>query len=365
MGNLVDRRLESDRGVIPFPKSRDGAGVFPRLVAALLLIAALWYLGGRLSHLIQLLLVASFLAFLLNPLVCRLEGLAGLARLPATLIVFTVALGLFALMIVYLLPVILHQVQSLQAGPTIDRFVSQLDSFDNLLNERMAPYNLGEIDLSASLREMLVTGLLPGLIPNALQLAGDVFLVPFILFFLLKDGPLIKKGVIRLVPNRYFEFTGSVLFRVSNQIGNYLRGQALAAIVVGVLAMIALSILGVDYAIAIGTVAGLANVIPYLGPAIGAGLALLVSLATTNSTETLLPIALAFLVIQGIDNTFVQPVVVGRSVRIHPLLIVMAVIVGGTLFGFWGLLLAVPFVVTVQVVAQESAANVKRFDFAP
>jgi putative permease len=187
--------------------------------------------------------------------------------------------------------------------------------------------------------------------------------VPFIVFFLLKDGREMKKMFISIVPNRYFEFALDLLYKMDLQLGNYLRSQFTDAVVFGVLATIALWLLGVKYFLFIGVFAGLANLIPYVGPIAGALPAVAVALFDAGDVTLALQIVLAFIILKLTDDMLVQPLLVAKGVHMHPLLVLMAIIIGGELFGMLGMLLAVPATGFAKVVLQESIVTLKKYRF--
>ena len=154
--------------------------------------------------------------------------------------------------------------------------------------------------------------------------------------------------------------TLNALHKMDLQLGNYLRGQVLDALIVGLLSILALWILGLDYFVLVGAFAGFCNMIPYLGPMAGSVLAVAVSFFTGGSVADALAIVAAFTGIQLVDNAAIHPLAVARNVRLHPLLIVLAILIGGRFFGFLGLVLAVPAVAALLVVGREAVVTARR-----
>lgn len=191
------------------------------------------------------------------------------------------------------------------------------------------------------------TDLLSGLVSGIML----VVIVPFVAFFFLKEGRRITHGLIELVPNGYFEMTLNLLHSINNSIGGYIRGQLLAVTVVALMSVIGLSLIGMDYALPVGIVAGLANMIPYLGPLIGIVSASVVALATLGGTAMITKVVFLFLFIQIVDNVLVQPVVVAKSVDLHPLMVMVVVMIGSDLWGMVGMLIAVPVTGILKVSA--------------
>ena len=234
------------------------------------------------------------------------------------------------------------------------------------LEARLAVLGVEDLDILGAIQQFIVTNVDDVLhyVPSLVVLITELGIFPLIMFFLLKDGRRIKKGFINLAPNRYFEFTLNVLHKTDVQLGNYLRGQFIASSVVAVLSIAALWLLKVDYFVLIGLFAGLTNMIPYLGPATGATVAALISVVTTGNFDTVLPIIVAFVIIQTIDNVGVSPLVLARNVKLHPLLILLTLILAGKFFGFLGLLLAVPVTAVLKVFVQETVTNLRSYHLA-
>ncbi len=191
----------------------------------------------------------------------------------------------------------------------------------------------------------------PGLVGQLLSGLTLFIIVPFALFFFLAEGRTIKRAIIEQVPNRYFELILNLLYRIDRQLGSYMRGMVLSVIIVSLLSSTGLYIIGLEHFLVIGLLAGLANVIPYMGPAIGiiAGVVAAVLQYSALSFGVVIPVIIVFAIVQLVDNVFVAPMVVGRSVNLHPLLVIFAVFVGSELFGAVGMLLAVPTTAVIKV----------------
>ena len=144
--------------------------------------------------------------------------------------------------------------------------------------------------------------------------------------------------------------------------GWYLRGQFTDAFVVGLLSVMALWLLDVQYFIIIGIFAGLANMIPYVGPVAGAVPAIVITLINGKEPISVLYIIIAFAIVQLIDNIIIQPLVLSKSVNLHPLIIVFAVLIGGQFFGLLGMLLAVPAAGIIKVTSSELYHGIRKFN---
>ncbi len=178
-----------------------------------------------------------------------------------------------------------------------------------------------------------------------------VVIVPIVTFFLLADGHLIQKFLLQLIPNSYFEMSVLLVHKVTSALKYFIRGQLIDAAAVGVMTSIGLAIIGLPYFLVIGMIAGLGNLIPYLGPIIGFIPALLVIIMSSGGLALwpVLKIIIVFVTVQFIEGTFVYPIAVGKSVNLHPLVVIIGVTIGGQLAGVLGMLIAIPIISIVKV----------------
>ncbi len=197
-------------------------------------------------------------------------------------------------------------------------------------------------------------------------------IMPFVFLFLLLDNGEIKRFFVSLVPNRYFEVSLAVFDKVDKAIGNYLRGILIECSLVGISYMVLLTIIGfeIKMAVMIGLLAGLATAIPILGFAIafvlGSSYALI-----AESTSSILPfitpsnliiaVAVCVLIVMVLDNGVFQPVVVGGAVQLHPLAVFIGLMGGSMLFGFAGLILAIPTIVVVKEIVSTLFRELKEY----
>lgn len=203
----------------------------------------------------------------------------------------------------------------------------------------------------------------PALLGPLLSGATFVIIVPLVLFFFLLEGRAIKRVLIEMVPNRYFEMVLNLLYRIDVQLGGYIRGMVLSVIIISTLSVIGLYLIDLEYFLVVGVLAGIANIIPYLGPLIGiiAGVIAVVLQYSTVSLSVILPVVVVFLIVQLMDNVFVAPVVVARSVNLHPLVVIFVVLVGSQLFGALGMLLAVPVTAVLKVSVQTVVEGLRSY----
>lgn len=338
----------------------DAAKIILFLSAGALFIAFLF----AISHIVKLVLIAALLAYVLDPLANFLES-RGMNRRSATVTIFIVILTFSCISYIILLPVLTGEITALQAGFSVDEAELMVSRLQNFLVSNFGFLGMENLHLSGRIRdtsskigEWVFTHIL-----DAASAVTSVILLPFIVFFLLKDGRQFKKSFVTLVPNRYFEFSLYLLYKLNLQVGNYLRGQFLDALTVGILAIFALWLIGVKYFVLIGVFTGLVNLIPYFGPITGAIFAVMVSILQTGNFQMALYVILAFTLIKLADDILIQPMIVSRSVHMHPLTVLLAVLAGGKLFGVLGMLLSVPVVAFIKVVVHESIINYRRYGY--
>ncbi|NLG50787.1 MAG: AI-2E family transporter, partial [Chloroflexi bacterium] len=160
------------------------------------------------------------------------------------------------------------------------------------------------------------------------------------LFYVLNDADKVRRGFYDLIPEAAREDVRCIISIIDGLLSSYVRGQLLLALLVGLMATIALLILGVDLALLLGTFAGIFEMIPILGPYLGAIPAILMALL--NRPITAFWVAVTFFAIQQFENVFLVPRISGNAVRFHPALVMIVLVVGSEVAGLWGMLLALP-----------------------
>ncbi|MET0729199.1 MAG: AI-2E family transporter [Acidimicrobiales bacterium] len=180
---------------------------------------------------------------------------------------------------------------------------------------------------------------------------GLIFvLAPIIAFYLLVDLPHLRTAVRALVPERARGDVMVVSRRLNHAIGGYFRGQLAVSVVVGTMSSIAMLIIDLPFWLIVGMIAGLFNMIPLIGPWIGAVPGIIIALTTGGGLSQAIWVAVAMAVVQQIDNHFISPIVMQRAVKLHPAVVMLALLAGGTLGGFFGLLLAVPTTAVLKII---------------
>ena len=182
-------------------------------------------------------------------------------------------------------------------------------------------------------------------------------IVFFLTFFMLNNGEEIKKTFIRIVPNRFFEPFLVLLDGLNRQLGDYLRSRVIQTILLSILCAIGYWILGLKFALILGFIAGLANLIPYIGPFIGAIPAIIIALIEIDTRFgfgwSLIGIGIITIAVQVIDNAVIFPLLIGKSVELGPITTIVVVLLGEQFFGFIGLLMAVPITAMIKLTISE------------
>jgi len=306
------------------------------------------------------------LAYVLNPVANRLES-AGIPRTGAIGLIYLVVLLTLALGIVFLVPVIRAELESLSTNfpEYLDKIEQTMDTWENKLKSyipMLENYDLtGEIAKRGKTAVEILVKQAPGMISNVVTILTFLIIVPFATFFLMKDGQNMKIALIRLVPNRYFEMTLNLLWKMDRPLGGYIRGQLIDASIIGLLAITGLSIIGLKYFMVIGAIAGITNMVPYLGPAVGFVLASIIALITDGSLGMVMKVVIVFACVQLSDNILVQPMVMSRSVRLHPLAIMVVVLIGSQVMGILGMVLAVPLTGVIKVTVEALRENLRGY----
>lgn len=309
------------------------------------------------SGLLLPLLLSLILAFLLEPLVSRLER----GRINRTGAIFLVYL-LLAVTLSVLVSVIIPQWQntwtSLQAD--LPRYLGQLADFlkdlqSSLLDRFPFVHNYDLPGRSRHYLEDLFTEVLFHTPRQALRLGSLMLLVPLFTFFFLRDGARILRAFIGMAPNRYFEMVHDLSFLVSGQLSHFIRGRILEAGIIGLVVWGGLSLTDIRYALFLGIFAGVTNLVPYVGPLVGMVPGLLIALVDLGmGGQFLWIVTVYFLIAQVIvDNFILIPVLISRVSNLHPLWVIIAIVMGGKLYGVLGMIIGVPVASILKIIIIE------------
>ena len=329
-----------------------------RLQWAALALGVLW-LVWLLAPILSPFVFAALLGWLGDPLVDRLER-AGRARNTAVILVFTVMSLTLVLALVVLVPLLERQVLTLMASlPSYrDWFIGTALPW---LEQRTGLQILAWLDpgrLFTLIREHwedaggIATSVL-GYVSRSgfavLGMVANIVLLPVLTFFFLRDWDLLVGRVGALIPRDHFSIVRKLAMESDAVLGGFLRGQLLVMLILGVLYGIGLWGVGLDLGILIGVIGGLLTFVPYLGPATVIVLGSIASLVQFGDWQHLAGVAIVFTIGQVIESYWLTPKLVGDRIGLHPMAVIFAVLAGGQLFGFLGMLLALPVAAVANV----------------
>lgn len=341
----------------------------------LLLVAGLIFMCSRLdflfkpigtfiSTLFAPIIISGFLFYLLNPLVNLLMKVRfkrfKVGRTLAVAVVFLLLIALIVLLSASVMPKIIGQFQELIAK--VPDYIKEAQKLILSLNQQEnLPTWLKNLDLDSymkqlegSLSEMIkkfafsLTSGIGSVIGAVANVAVTLVTVPFIVFYMLKDGPKLLPNIKKVFSPRHADAIENLLGQMSATIAKYISGQAIECLAVGTMSVIGYGLVGLPYALIIGIFAGITNIIPYLGPYIGLIPALFI--ASTHSLKLLILVVIVCVVVQQIDGNLVYPNVIGKSLEIHPLTIILLLLVAGNLAGLLGMILGVPVYAVAKVI---------------
>ncbi len=328
------------------------------LIMSLLVATLLWMARPVLVPFV----LGLVLAYLLLPLVHWLERHLparfrdwGIARPLSIILTYLLFVLIIAGIIAFIVPVIGRQVGTF--AEQVPEYYEQLgdlvekgrDWYDTNIPESWkatVEENLSEIaqGVLSQAKDSLF-----GVVRTVFSSIGFVIglvIVPFWLFYILQDESRVKSGIMEALHPELRRDVRSLATLIDGVLSAYVRGQLLLCLFVGALATVALLIIGVPFAPVLGLIAGILEVLPNIGPYLGAVPAILVALATNPVSA--IWVAVAFFAIQLIENLLLVPRISGKSVKLHPALVMMVLVIGGQLAGFWGMLIAVPITAVLR-----------------
>jgi predicted PurR-regulated permease PerM len=359
-------RREKDVSMERFFQSR----IFTILVYAILIMTALFMLF-KMTPMIEGLyrfvkavlgpfVVAMIISYVLNPIVNLLNA-RKVPRTMAVLLIYMVFIVSVTVILMNVIPMFIRQLKELnehlpELGMKMQMFMH------NVYQNELVPPGVRE-GLNRSLAGLeqeigrRITAFVNdiGSTINAIFIA---FIIPFLVFYMLKDFKMIERTTLTFVPKKHRLETIRMLIDIDQALGNYVRGQFIVCLIVGVLTYLGYLLIGMPYALLLASIVAVFNIIPYLGPFFGAAPALI--LAATISWKMLLMVAVVNLVVQTLEGNVISPQVVGRSLNLHPLLIIFILLVGGELAGIAGLILAVPVFAVLKVIYSHVSLHIKR-----
>ena len=339
------------------------------VIAAAAFLLILWLLNDILLPFV----VGMVVAYFLDPVVLRLQRM-GLSRTMATTAVTIVAALLAVGFFMAILPPLFGQLQALivKAPEYIVKVAERVQPFLEPLRERfgLSPITLNDLQTEVTQwagKALAVAGGIAGTIAQRgvaiINLLGLLFITPVVTFYLLRDWEKVLAAIDGALP-RDHAATIRKLARESNAaIAGYVRGQALVCLALGSIYAVGLSLVGLQFGLIIGLIAGAISFIPFVGTFVGAVMALGMALAQfPPDWMGVAKVAAVFVVGQTLEGNVLSPKLVGDRVGLHPVWIMFALLAGGSLFGFVGVLVAVPVAAVAGVIVRYLLARYRESD---
>jgi len=327
-------------------------------LALVVLLALLWVLKGALTPLA----VAFVVAYLLDPIIDRFEA----GRVPRSLAIFLL-LGLTGAVVAGGVLIVVPRLQKevVALGERMPGYLDHLSTvvipdlerrigidLPHTLDEVVAGLRAGEVSLPLDSTGTLLAGALASVTGTLSALVG-LFVIPILAYYLLVEFDALIARLGRWVPPRHRDYVFEKARTVDRLISSFLRGQLLVAATLGVLYAIGFGVIGIDLAIGVGLLAGALALVPYLGNVVAVALASALCILEFGIDWHLLAVLGWYAVCQNLEGFVLTPRIVGGSVGLHPALVIVALLIGGDLFGFLGLLIAVPAAAVAKVFVEE------------
>ena len=346
-----------------------------QVIIPLLVVVALW---SHIAPILLLLVIALLLTSILDPVADWLEMHLGGSRLAAVLSIYGAIILMVVLLVSTLGPILLEEARSMGQAvsgegdsditETLKKSLMDIvpENYHATVEVKLTEWVAGSGQFLQSLLKDLA-----GMIGKLIGVIMNIVLVLVFTFILLLESRNFKVAFVHSVPNAYFEMTLNLLDKVHAQVSGYLRGQGIAAASVGVMSTIGLYLLSwslsvsIPYAFIIGMLAGIANLIPFIGPFVGMVPAIIAYVVTPQAAgiSAVVPVAIIgmFMFVQMIDNFLISPKIMSSSVGMHPLLVMVVIMVGNSIAGPLGMLFAIPTFGVFRVTIEEIVWGLKAY----
>ncbi|WIV11191.1 AI-2E family transporter [Proteiniborus sp. MB09-C3] len=334
--------------------------IFTFVIVILIVIFYNLFKGySKIAPLLLLVFYSIVLSYLLNPLVNIIEK-RGFKRSYSILLIYLFLLTLIILLIVSIVPKLSSEFENLVR--LLPSYFNRIyDYFNNIsvkyskhLDKLPPEFQAIKEVFFENLKnfQVLILNYLRNITNSAISIFSKMVsfvIVPIMAYYFLKDKDYFKKKITLIIPKNQRNDVLKIGREVDKVLGRFIRGQLLVCTFVGISSSIALLIIGVDFAIIIGLVAGIADIIPYFGPIIGIFPAIVFALL--KSPMKALWVIISFTVIQQLESNIIAPKIVGESVGVHPVIIMLALLIGGSYFGITGMLFAIPATIVLKIVS--------------
>lgn len=316
-------------------------------------------IGDFISIITPVTILTGLLYYLLNPIVDWLEK-CKISRTAAISALFVVIAFLLVWGLAVAIPSIQQQVVSFSKN--VPTYIQEVESRVTTLleNEQFEQFRPAILDQLNTINDQIVTyaqkfssnavNWAGNLISTASQIILAILIMPFVLFYLLRDGHHLRGHITKYLPTDWRDSVGQVLTDVNNQLSNYVRGQITVAMIVALMFSILFSVIGLSYPVTLGILAGFLNLIPYLGSFLAMIPAVILGIIA--GPFMLVKVLIVFMVEQTIEGRFVTPLIIGGSLNIHPITILFVLLTAGQMYGVLGVLLGIPIYASIKVVVK-------------
>lgn len=334
------------------------------IIFSLLLIYLIYLIRIKLARILTPLAIAVFISYLLMPLVLKMEK--KMPRWCAILIGYILLGIIITATIVYIIPQMAKNIADLIIALP-DVTLEYRDNFNRMFTifqasrypDEIKSAVLQQIQNSMSYIQEKIIDTLGGilnLIMRLIYFGFDLLLGMVIAFYIMRDEKKIRKSILNLFPMKWRAGVISLSIDINHILVGFIQGQLTVIIIIGILEIIGLSVVGVKYPFILGSIGGIANIIPYFGPIIGSIPA--ISVACLQSPIKALWAALVFVIVQQIDNAFISPKIIGAGLGLHPITVILSLIIGREFFGLLGMLLAIPAFAIIKLIARRIVKNI-------
>ncbi len=320
-------------------------------IAALVVVGLILY---NYATLVLYLILAMILSYVLDPTVNWLQR----NRVNRT---FSIALTLTAVILIFvyistsIIPIVAEQMVELTSQLDIRNIEMIASKVEAKLSAdyKFIPEGFLSDNISRILNDLFDFNKFSNVLSDVVSVFTDIFsailVVPFAAFFFLKDGSKIRRDVLTLVPNKYFETTLTLIDKIEKRLSIYFRSVLLQSLLVALASWGTLSVAGLNNSLSVGIAVGVANTIPYFGPIIGYILSVIISIIETGDFSLVLVCLLAIFVVQMLDNILLQPMLFSRSADMHPVAILFIILIGAETAGVLGMLIAIPIATVIKI----------------
>lgn len=296
--------------------------------------------------------IGIFITYILDPIVVFLVN-KGLKRSVAVAIIYFILIGSIIIALLYVIPVILIELTKLI--DTIPFYTRETQFFIKDIRTKYKttlPVSIQEvIDRNIAQIEKILLSILQNMANIIMGWFASLFSIilgPVVGFYLLRDLDKIKLNIVSFLPPSQKKNIIYFLEKIDTTLGRYIRSQLIVSLIIGVLTTLALYILNIDFALLIGLMAGITNVIPYFGPFLGALPAVLIALL--RYPQRIVWLIIAIIIIHELESGIISPYIVGENVGLHPLTVIFSLLAGGAFFGLWGMILAIPLAALIKII---------------